>query len=58
MTQDGFRNGVFSASAASAIIGPAVDQAEIVADFDDAELQDRADAAIHRFVSSAAHNAK
>jgi len=38
VTQDGFRNGVFYASAASAIVGPVVDQAEIVADFDDAEL--------------------
>jgi NAD(P)-dependent dehydrogenase (short-subunit alcohol dehydrogenase family) len=38
VTQDGFRSGVFYASAASAVIGPVVDQAEIVADFDDAEL--------------------
>jgi hypothetical protein len=38
VTQDGVRSGVFYASAARAIIGPVVDQAEIVVDFDDAEL--------------------
>lgn len=43
-------SGVFYASAANTITGPVVDQAEIVADFGDAAVQDNAAEAIRRFI--------
>lgn len=50
VTDDSFRGGVFYASAAGKLTGPVVDQATIVRDFADAEIQDRADEAIHRYI--------
>jgi len=50
VTDASLRSGVFYASAASKITGPVIDQAEIVPDFRDPEIQDHAYEAIQRFV--------
>ena len=49
VTDPTLRSGVFYASAANALIGSVVDQAQIVPDLADPEIQDHADAALHRF---------
>ena len=50
VTDASLQSGVFYASAASTITGPVIDQAEIVPDFRDPEIQDHAYEAIQRFV--------
>jgi NAD(P)-dependent dehydrogenase (short-subunit alcohol dehydrogenase family) len=50
VTDASLQSGVFYASAASKITGPVIDQAEIVPDFRDPEIQDHAYEAIQRFV--------
>jgi NAD(P)-dependent dehydrogenase (short-subunit alcohol dehydrogenase family) len=50
VTDDRLRSGVFYASRPGKVVGPLVDQSEIVADFKDAAIQQRAYEAIHRFV--------
>ncbi len=50
VTDASLQSGVFYASAASTITGPVIDQAEIVPDFRDPEIQDRAYEAIQRFL--------
>ncbi len=45
------RSGAFYASAASAITGPVVDQADIFPDLSNAAYQDNANQAIHRFIA-------
>lgn len=52
LTDDALLSGVFYASAASTLVGPLVDQAEIMPDFADGARQDAAMAAIHQFLSS------
>ncbi|BBY85802.1 SDR family NAD(P)-dependent oxidoreductase [Mycolicibacterium tokaiense] len=52
VSDDSLCGGVFYASAAGKLTGPVVDQASIVPDFGDPEIQDRADEAIHRFLPS------
>ena len=54
VTDASLRSGVFYASAASKITGPVIDQAEIVPDFRDPEIQDHAYEAIQRFVPTLA----
>ncbi len=54
VTDASLQSGVFYASAASTITGPVIDQAEIVPDFRDPEIQDRAYEAIQRFVPGVA----
>jgi NAD(P)-dependent dehydrogenase (short-subunit alcohol dehydrogenase family) len=49
LTDEQLRSGVFYASAPRAVVGPLVDQSEIVADFCDPAIQQHADEAIHRF---------
>jgi hypothetical protein len=51
VTDVSLQSGVFYASAASTITGPVIDQAEIVPDFRDPEIQDHAYEAIQRFVT-------
>jgi NAD(P)-dependent dehydrogenase (short-subunit alcohol dehydrogenase family) len=51
VTIESLQTGVFYASAAHTIIGPVMDQADIVPDFRDATIQDHAVEAIRRFVS-------
>ena len=50
VTDASLQSGVFYASAASTITGPVIDQAEIVPDLRDPEIQDRAYEAIQRFL--------
>ena len=50
VTDASLQSGVFYASAAKTITGPVIDQAEIVPDFRDPEIQDHAYEAIQRFV--------
>ncbi|MEE6139060.1 SDR family NAD(P)-dependent oxidoreductase [Mycobacterium sp. 050128] len=50
VTDEQLRSGVFYASAPGKVVGPLVDQAEIVADFKDPAIQQHAYEAIHRFV--------
>ncbi len=50
VTDPSLQSGVFYASAAKTITGPVIDQAEIVPDFRDPEIQDHAYEAIQRFV--------
>lgn len=50
VTDDRLRSGVFYASRPGKVVGPLVDQSEIVADFKDPAIQQRAYEAIHRFV--------
>jgi len=52
LTEEQFRSGVFYASAPAAIVGPLVDQSEIVPDFADPVIQQHADDAIHRFAGT------
>jgi NAD(P)-dependent dehydrogenase (short-subunit alcohol dehydrogenase family) len=52
IVDDSYRSGVFYASRRNALTGPVRDQAEILADFADLTVQDRADQAIHRFVDA------
>ena len=52
LTEEQFRSGVFYASPRAAIVGPLVDQSEIVADFCDPAIQQHADEAIHRFAGT------
>jgi NAD(P)-dependent dehydrogenase (short-subunit alcohol dehydrogenase family) len=54
VTDASLQSGVFYASAASKITGPVIDQAEIVPDFRDPEIQDHAYEAIQRFVPTLA----
>ena len=54
VTDASLQSGVFYASAASTITGPVIDQAEIVPDFRDPEIQDRAYEAIQRFLPGVA----
>ena len=54
VTDASLQSGVFYASAASTITGPVIDQAEIVPDFRDPEIQNRAYEAIQRFVPGVA----
>jgi NAD(P)-dependent dehydrogenase (short-subunit alcohol dehydrogenase family) len=49
LTDEQLRSGVFYASRPGAVVGPLVDQSEIVADFCDPAIQQHADEAIHRF---------
>jgi NAD(P)-dependent dehydrogenase (short-subunit alcohol dehydrogenase family) len=49
LTDKQLRSGVFYASAPGKVVGPLVDQSEIVADFCDPAIQQHADEAIHRF---------
>jgi NAD(P)-dependent dehydrogenase (short-subunit alcohol dehydrogenase family) len=49
VTDASLQSGVFYASATSTITGPVIDQAEIVPDFRDPEIQDHAYEAIQRF---------
>jgi hypothetical protein len=58
VTDASLRSGAFYASAASTITGPVIDQAEIVADFRDPEIQDHAYEAIQRFVPRLASGSK
>lgn len=51
VTDLSLRDGVFYASAADKLTGPVVDQATIVPDFSDRDIQDRADEAVHRFIT-------
>ena len=46
------RSGVFYASAPGKVVGPLVDQSEILADFSDPAIQRNADEAIHRFAET------
>ena len=50
LTDPSMQSGVFYASAAKTITGPVIDQATIVPDFRDPEIQDHAYEAIQRFV--------
>jgi NAD(P)-dependent dehydrogenase (short-subunit alcohol dehydrogenase family) len=50
VTTESLQSGVFYASAAHTIIGPVMDQADIVPDFRDPLIQDHAAEAIHRFI--------
>lgn len=50
VTDQQLRSGVFYASRPGKVVGPLVDQSEIVADFKDPATQQRAYEAIHRFV--------
>lgn len=50
VTDPSLQSGVFYASAAKTITGPVIDQAEILPDFRDPEIQDHAYEAIQRFV--------
>jgi NAD(P)-dependent dehydrogenase (short-subunit alcohol dehydrogenase family) len=50
VTDPTLRSGVFYASAASAVTGPVVDQADIFPDLRSASFQDNANQAIHRFI--------
>jgi NAD(P)-dependent dehydrogenase (short-subunit alcohol dehydrogenase family) len=50
VTDDRLRSGVFYASRPGKVVGPLVDQSEIVADFKDPAIQQHAYEAIHRFV--------
>jgi hypothetical protein len=50
ITDPTLRSGVFYASAASAVTGPVVDQADIFPDLRNLSLQDNANQAIHRFI--------
>jgi NAD(P)-dependent dehydrogenase (short-subunit alcohol dehydrogenase family) len=50
ITDPALRSGVFYASAASAITGPVVDQADIFPDLRNAAFQDNANEAIRRFI--------
>lgn len=50
VTNDALRSGVFYASAADTLIGPVMDQADIVASLRDPMVQDNANEAIHRFI--------
>ena len=50
VTDDRLRSGVFYASRPGKVVGPLVDQSEIVADFKDEAIQQNAYEAIHRFV--------
>jgi len=54
VTDASLQSGVFYASAASKITGPVIDQAEIVPDFRDPEIQDHAYEAIQRYVPTLA----
>jgi NAD(P)-dependent dehydrogenase (short-subunit alcohol dehydrogenase family) len=54
VTDASLQSGVFYASAARKITGPVIDQAEIVPDFRDPEIQDHAYEAIQRFVPTLA----
>ena len=54
VTDASLQSGIFYASAASKITGPVIDQAEIVPDFRDPEIQDHAHEAIQRFVPTLA----
>jgi hypothetical protein len=50
VTDDRLRSGVFYASRPGKVVGPLVDQSEIVADFKDPATQQHAYEAIHHFV--------
>jgi len=50
VTDDSLQSGVFYASAATTIIGPVVDQADIIPDLRDPVIQEHANKAIHRFI--------
>jgi NAD(P)-dependent dehydrogenase (short-subunit alcohol dehydrogenase family) len=50
ITDTTLRSGLFYASAASAVTGPVVDQADIFPDLRNASFQDNANQAIHRFI--------
>lgn len=50
VTDQELRSGVFYASRPGKVVGPLVDQSEIVADFKDPAIQQHAYEAIHRFV--------
>jgi NAD(P)-dependent dehydrogenase (short-subunit alcohol dehydrogenase family) len=50
LTDPTLRSGVFYASAASAVTGPVVDQADIFPDLRNPSFQDNANQAIHRFI--------
>lgn len=50
VTDPAYRSGIFYASAANAITGSLIDQAEIIPELKDHDVQDRADEAIHRFL--------
>ncbi len=50
VTTESLRSGVFYASAANTIIGPVVDQADIIPDLRDPLIQDHSTEAIHRFI--------
>lgn len=50
VTDDSLQSGVFYASGATTIIGPVVDQADIIPDLRDAVIQEHANEAIHRFI--------
>src|SRR5271167_700688 len=50
VTNDALRSGAFYASAAHTLIGPVMDQADIVPSLRDPTIQDNANAAIQRFI--------
>ena len=50
VTNDALRSGAFYASAANTLIGPVMDQADIVPSLRDPTIQDNANAAIQRFI--------
>jgi hypothetical protein len=50
VTNDALRSGAFYASAANTLIGPVMDQADIMPSLRDPTIQDNANAAIQRFI--------
>lgn len=50
VVDDGYRSGIFYASAANPFVGPVMDQTTGDPEFNDETFQDHADQAIHRFV--------
>lgn len=50
ISNDSFSSGIFYASKANSLVGPVVDQSSIFPDLSNADYQDNANEAIHRFI--------